>query len=93
MLGFCASHSLGRVRDEAVVTTEDGTDVIIDDNDDDDNEDGMDDDTDDVKLETAVDRDGVVVKSVTVDEMFVCVNGADAVGREVTKDGVNDEVV
>lgn len=76
-----------------MVTTEDGTDVIIDDSDDEDNDDAMDDDTDDVKLETVVDNDGVVVKSVAVDEMFVGVNGADTEGKEVTKDGVKDEVV
>lgn len=92
MLGFCDSESLGRARDDAVVTTEDGTDVIIDDNDED-NDDDMDDDTDDVKLETVVDSDGVVVKSVAVDETFVCENGTDTEGREVTKDGVRDEVV
>lgn len=92
VFGFCDSDSLGRVRDEEVVTTEDGTDVIIDDNDDD-GDDDMDDDTDDAKLETVVESDGVVVKSVAVDETFVWVNGADTGGMEVTKDGVIDEVV
>lgn len=92
MLGFCGSDSLGRARDATVVTTEDGTLVIIDDNDED-NDDGMDDDTDDTKLETVVASEGVVVKSDAVDETFVCVKGTATEGSEVTKDGVRDEVV
>lgn len=70
---------------------EDGTDVIIDDKDD--NDDDNDDDTGDAKLETVVDSDGDVVKSVAVDDTPVCVNGVDTEDKEVGKVEVKDEVV